>query len=126
MRENKLRQHTSFVDELGRAQSEGDQIRSTKEAKRLAFDIFWNARTDYSRSSPPTSLPHTNLALSFVSKLACRSSNFTELYYSHHFWSRLEGGPPRTHLLILKLEKPYFLAGEQVAIIFLFFANCHR
>ncbi len=30
MRENKLRQHTSFVDELGRAQNEGDQVRSTK------------------------------------------------------------------------------------------------
>jgi len=52
MRENKLRQHTSFVDELGRAQSDGEQVRSTKEAKRLAFDIFWNARTDYSRSAP--------------------------------------------------------------------------
>lgn len=49
MRENKLRQHNSFADELGKAESEWDEIRSKKEAKRMAFDIFWNARADYSR-----------------------------------------------------------------------------
>ena len=49
MRENKLRQYTSFVDKLGSADELGDEVRSGKEAKRLAFDIFWNARTDYSR-----------------------------------------------------------------------------
>ena len=51
MRENKLRQHLTFADELGRAQAERDEVRSTKEAKRLAFDIFWNARSDFSRCS---------------------------------------------------------------------------
>lgn len=49
MRENKLRQFTSFVDRLGSTQEAADEVKSTKEAKRLAFDIFWNARTDYSR-----------------------------------------------------------------------------
>lgn len=49
MRENKLRQYTSFVDRLGRTDDAGDEVRSAKEAKRLAFDIFWNARSDYSR-----------------------------------------------------------------------------
>ena len=50
MRENKLRQYTSFVDRLGSVDEAGDEVRSSKEARRLAFDIFWNARTDYSRS----------------------------------------------------------------------------
>ena len=49
MRENKLRQFTSFVDRLGSAEELGDEVRNIKEAKRLAFDIFWNARTDYAR-----------------------------------------------------------------------------
>ena len=46
---NNLRQHTTVTEELGKPQSEWDEVRSTKEAKRLAFDIFWNARADYSR-----------------------------------------------------------------------------
>lgn len=63
MRENKLRQHTSFVDCLGSVDDPGDEVRSSKEAKRLAFDIFWNVRTDYSRLiSPPP-----NIASSFFS-----------------------------------------------------------
>lgn len=49
MRENKLRQHMTVTEELGKPQSEWDEVKSTKEAKRLAFDIFWNARSDYSR-----------------------------------------------------------------------------
>ena len=53
MRENKLRQGGTFADELGRAQSEWDEVRSAREAKRMAFDIFWNARADYSRYESP-------------------------------------------------------------------------
>ena len=53
MRENKLRQYSSFVDRLGSMDKAGDEVRSSKEAKRLAFDIFWNARRDYSRSDLP-------------------------------------------------------------------------
>lgn len=49
MRQNKLRQFTSFVDRLGGSEEPADEVRSSKEAQRLAFDIFWNARTDYSR-----------------------------------------------------------------------------
>lgn len=49
MRVNKLRQHTTVTEELGKPESEWDEVKSTKEAKRLAFDIFWNVRSDYSR-----------------------------------------------------------------------------
>ena len=47
IRENKLRM--TFTDALGQAQSEGDGVSSQKEAKRLAFYLFWNVRTDYDR-----------------------------------------------------------------------------
>ena len=49
MRMNKLGSHMTVTEELGKPQSEWDEVKSTKEAKRLAFDIFWNARSDYSR-----------------------------------------------------------------------------
>lgn len=46
LRENRLRQHASLSEELGRT---GGDVRSAAEARRIAFDIFWNVRTDYSR-----------------------------------------------------------------------------
>ena len=49
LRENKLRQHATVTEELGKPQSSWDEVKSKREAKRLAFDIFWNARSDYSR-----------------------------------------------------------------------------
>ena len=48
MRENKLR-HT-FADQLGEAQ-ESDELNSKKEARKLAFYLFWNVRPDYDRSA---------------------------------------------------------------------------
>ena len=56
MRENKLR-HT-FADQLGEAQ-ESDELNSKKEARKLAFYLFWNVRPDYDRYSDqhPSILP---------------------------------------------------------------------
>ena len=47
IRENKLRM--TFTDALGQAQSQPDGVSSQKEARRLAFYLFWNVRTDYDR-----------------------------------------------------------------------------
>jgi hypothetical protein len=48
IRENKLR--ITFTDALGQAaQSEGDGVSSQKEARRLAFYLFWNVRASYDR-----------------------------------------------------------------------------
>ncbi|KAL3133145.1 hypothetical protein ABBQ38_007040 [Trebouxia sp. C0009 RCD-2024] len=65
MRENKLR-HT-FADQLGEAQ-ESDELNSKKEARKLAFYLFWNVRPDYDRNfivpmdleffMPPEKIPH--------------------------------------------------------------------
>lgn len=46
MRENKLR-HT-FADQLGEAQ-ESDELNSKKEARKLAFYLFWNVRPNFDR-----------------------------------------------------------------------------
>ena len=46
MRENKLR-HT-FADQLGEAQ-ESDELNSKKEARKLAFYLFWNVRSNFDR-----------------------------------------------------------------------------
>ena len=51
MRENKLR-HT-FADQLGEAQ-ESDELNSKKEARKLAFYLFWNVRPDYDRCCKPS------------------------------------------------------------------------
>ena len=48
IRENKLR--ITFTDALGQAaQSEGDGVSSQKEARRLAFYLFWNVRAHHDR-----------------------------------------------------------------------------
>ena len=47
MREAKLR--VTFTDALGAAQAQPDAVSSRKEARRLAFYLFWNVRTDYDR-----------------------------------------------------------------------------
>ncbi|CAL8466858.1 g6394 [Coccomyxa elongata] len=48
IRENKLR--ITFTDALGQAaQSEGDGVSSQKEARRLAFYLFWNVRASHDR-----------------------------------------------------------------------------
>jgi len=46
MRENKLRH--SFADQLGEAQ-ESDELNSKKEARKLAFYLFWNVRPNFDR-----------------------------------------------------------------------------
>lgn len=53
MRENKLR-HT-FADQLGEAQ-ESDELNSKKEARKLAFYLFWNVRSNFDRWVPPAVL----------------------------------------------------------------------
>ena len=55
IRENKLRM--TFTDALGRAQSQPDGINSQKEARRLAFYLFWNVRTEYDRQLPTSQSP---------------------------------------------------------------------
>jgi len=50
IRENKLRM--TFTDALGQAQSQPDGVSNQKEARRLAFYLFWNVRTEYDRSGP--------------------------------------------------------------------------
>ncbi len=53
IRESKLR--ITFTDALGQAQAEGDGLSSQKEARRLAFYLFWNVRAShdrYSRTKP--------------------------------------------------------------------------
>ena len=48
IRENKLR--ITFTDALGKAAlSEGDGVSSQKEARRLAFYLFWNVRASHDR-----------------------------------------------------------------------------
>ena len=47
IRENKLRM--TFTDALGQAQSQPDGVSNQKEARRLAFYLFWNVCTDYDR-----------------------------------------------------------------------------
>lgn len=56
MRENKLR-HT-FADQLGEAQ-ESDELNSKKEARKLAFYLFWNVRPDYDRCRNTLPLTHS-------------------------------------------------------------------
>ena len=56
IRENKLRM--TFTDALGQAQSRPDGINSQKEARRLAFYLFWNVRTDYDRQVAPKAVTH--------------------------------------------------------------------
>ena len=62
MRENKLR-HT-FADQLGEAQ-ESDELNSKKEARKLAFYLFWNVRPDYDRccTTPLDPLPRMAICL---------------------------------------------------------------
>ena len=64
IRKNKLK--LTFTDQLGRAvsvsQDEDSEISSKKEAKKLAFYLFWNMRATLSRSAvthppPPQPLP---------------------------------------------------------------------
>ena len=63
IRKNKLK--LTFTDQLGRAvsvsQDEDSEISSKKEAKKLAFYLFWNMRATLSRSAafapPPLPLP---------------------------------------------------------------------
>lgn len=70
IRENKLRM--TFTDALGQAQSQPDGVSSQKEARRLAFYLFWNVRTDYDRQVavqqshplPTAGPPCTTLSLS--------------------------------------------------------------
>ena len=68
IRENKLRM--TFTDALGQAQSEGDGVSSQKEAKRLAFYLFWNVRTDYDRS--PRLLRLIHLAVAWGRQFSCQ------------------------------------------------------
>ncbi len=51
MRENKLRH--SFADQLGEAQ-ESDELNSKKEARKLAFYLFWNVRPNFDRYVLPS------------------------------------------------------------------------
>ena len=46
MRENKLK--LTFPDELGAAQ-ENDELSSKREARKLAFYLYWNVRPNLSR-----------------------------------------------------------------------------
>ena len=46
MRENKLK--LTFADELGAAQ-ENDELSSKREARKLAFYLYWNVRPNLSR-----------------------------------------------------------------------------
>ncbi len=52
IRKNKLK--LTFTDQLGKAvsvsQDEDSEISSKKEAKKLAFYLFWNMRATLSRS----------------------------------------------------------------------------
>jgi hypothetical protein len=52
IRENKLR--ITFTDALGQAQEESNGVNSQKEARRLAFYLFWNVRASYERCRPET------------------------------------------------------------------------
>lgn len=47
IRENKLR--FTFSDELGRAQEDQYEVTSKKEARKVAFYLFWNVRPTYDR-----------------------------------------------------------------------------
>ncbi|DBA97314.1 TPA: hypothetical protein ACH3X1_015052 [Trebouxia sp. C0004] len=70
MRENKLRH--SFADQLGEAQ-ESDELNSKKEARKLAFYLFWNVRPNFDRNfivpmdleffMPPEKIPQALKAL---------------------------------------------------------------
>ncbi len=60
IRENKLRM--TFTDALGQAQSQPDGVSSQKEARRLAFYLFWNVRTDYDRQVAPMQSPRASPA----------------------------------------------------------------
>lgn len=53
MRENKLRH--SFADQLGEAQ-ESDELNSKKEARKLAFYLFWNVRPNFDRYVLPSDM----------------------------------------------------------------------
>ena len=65
IRKNKLK--LTFTDQLGKAvsvsQDEESEISSKKEAKKLAFYLFWNMRATLSRLHIPIlhTLPHTTL-----------------------------------------------------------------
>ncbi|KAK9823582.1 hypothetical protein WJX72_003976 [[Myrmecia] bisecta] len=48
IRENKLKM--TFTDELGMAQADSDGVGSKKEAKKLAFYLFWNVRQSFDRN----------------------------------------------------------------------------
>lgn len=58
IRKNKLK--LTFTDQLGKAvsisQDEESEISSKKEAKKLAFYLFWNMRATLSRFAAPTLL----------------------------------------------------------------------
>ena len=59
IRKNKLK--LTFTDQLGKAvsvsQDEDSEISSKKEAKKLAFYLFWNMRATLSRSAAYISPP---------------------------------------------------------------------
>ena len=76
MRENKLR-HT-FADQLGEAQ-ESDELNSTKEARKLAFYLFWNVRPNFDRYQLNWLTQHVEIVtLNLVSTIAYTSMYTTK------------------------------------------------
>ena len=76
IRENKLRM--TFTDALGQAQSQPDGVSNQKEARRLAFYLFWNVRTEYDRSGPLRfTLDLVAVHNSIASQIVCISSGYT-------------------------------------------------
>ena len=76
IRKNKLK--LTFTDQLGKAvsvsQDEESEISSKKEAKKLAFYLFWNMRATLSRFALQScNIPHNCIqsSLAFVDSLSC-------------------------------------------------------
>lgn len=75
IRESKLR--ITFTDALGQAAAaEGDGVSSQKEARRLAFYLFWNIRASYDRCD-------WTFSLLSISPVCCKQRNHCGQHHAH-------------------------------------------